>query len=346
MCRFFPLHISVLIIAALSCEDGVHEGENGIPDNVIVDKGYSRSHYFFLDMQFRAYYYPLHESGSHIYNPNRVVVQLELYRYSQETAETVFGTACVDPHNPGYFSEYTQIGYFYRLVSGEDYTFDPYSGWIRLASPASAWDIIAAAYALGDTNNNISEVVGDVDFSSADTLRLKLIKDRGPPDYHPTLPLEFKNVYYLGRDNINPKDLDIIIVDSLSTIGDGDRYTDGTNYLTIFGLDQHDTHGQPVPDELIDIDNPNIVDLRLGELHFPSLLPFTYSSIPGLGTDHLALKEIYGYEIEDPNQNFIFDEGEDLNASGEWDVPAMYYRYQDRAQVDLESRFAIHVFQH
>jgi hypothetical protein len=348
MLRLFWIHLIVLLVLVLSCEDGVSKEDCGVPVTVISDKSYMRSRYFFLDTKFRAHYYPLHESGIHRYNANRVVVQLEVYRSSSqgETSETVIGTAYIDPDNPEYLSEYARKNFFIRLIAGEDYTYDRYSGWMRLANPATAWDIIAVAYALGDTGGYIYELVGDIDYPYADTsdLRLKLIKDLGSPDYYPTASLEFKNVYYLGQDHIKPKDLEIKIVDRLSTIGGGDRFANSRSYLTIFGLDQRDTHGQPVPDELIDVDNPNIVKLSWGELHFPALLPFTYSSVPGLGTNSEALKEIYGYAMEDPNQNFIPDEGVDFNANGEWDVPAMYYHYQDRAQVDRESRFDIHVY--
>ena len=115
------------------------------------------------------------------------------------------------------------------------------------------------------------------------------------------------------------------------------------SYLTIFGLDREDDNRDPVPDEIIDASNVNLVNLALGELHFPALLPFAYSTVPGLATNDRALLEIYGYELEDRNQNFMEDEGEDFYGNGKWDVPAFYYFPRNPELKDIESRFEIRV---
>ena len=48
----------------------------------------------------------------------------------------------------------------------------------------------------------------------------------------------------------------------------------GYTYLSQFGLDSLSETGAAVPDDIIDMDNPNIVNMVTGELIFPALSPF------------------------------------------------------------------------
>lgn len=320
----------------------------------ISDMHYLANRYFFLDMQFRDDYYPLLADGTHGFNTYRVVAQLEVYRsVHQQQADTYSAIAHVDPNDSLYEASYATQGNFKRLLFGEDYTFDPQLGWIRLRSPATDTEIIAVAYVLGDTTA-LPDTVGDIGFAATDTteLSLKLIKGRGKTASHPAWPLEFKNVYSLGGVNINPEGFEVKIVNRRGTTEGDDRFTSGESYLTIFGLDRENVNRDPVPDELIDVSNPNLVNLALGELHFPALLPFTYSDVPGLATNNEAIREVYGYALEDTNQNYREDEGEDFNGNGKWDVPngkwdvpAIYYKPNNMNKKNEESRFEITVKQ-
>ncbi|MCH8327928.1 MAG: cell surface protein SprA, partial [Candidatus Marinimicrobia bacterium] len=167
--------------------------------------------------------------------------------------------------------------------------------------------------------------VGFVKTGGDDRIVLKLIKDRGQSASSPTWQLEFKNVYSLGGININPEGFDVKIFDIQATGGRTDRLGNET-FLKIFGLDQRSNSDQQgPPDDLVDTYNFAIVKLALGELHFPSLLPFAYSSVPGLATSDTVILEVYDKELEDLNGNFVFEDGEDLNNDGKWDVPDLYY---------------------
>ena len=310
----------------------------------ISDMYYMANRYFFLDTVFRANYYPLNEDGIHVFNPDRMVIQLEVYRsVSRQTADTYSGTAYIDPNKPE--ADATQ-GNFKRLLLNDDYTFNPQLGWVRLKSPASDYEIIAVAYSLGDTSGVAYEEVGNVG-AAADTtdLTLKLIKARGQTASHPTWPLEFKNVYSLGGVNINPEGFEVKIINRRGTTESDDRFTNGKSYLTIFGLDRENENRDPVPDENIDASNINLVNLARGELHFPTLLPFAYSNVPGLATNDPAIEEVYGYKLEDPYQNYREDGGVDFNDNGKWDVPAIYYKPKNPNAKNEESRFEISVKQ-
>ncbi|UCH62375.1 MAG: cell surface protein SprA [Fidelibacterota bacterium] len=315
---------------------------------VISDIHFMANRYFFLDMVFRANYYPLLEDGMHGFDAGRMVIQLEVYRsVNRQEADTYSGTAYVDPNNPQVDPNYATQGNFKRLLLNEDYTFNPQLGWIRLKSPASDHEIIAVAYSLGDISGVPKEKVGDVG-TAADTtdLTLKLIKARGQTITHPTWPLEFKNVYSLGGANINPEGFEVKITNRRGTTEGDDRFSNGVSYLTIFGLDKENENRDPIPDEIIDASNANLVNLARGELHFPSLLPFVYSDVPGLATSDKAIEEVYGYKLEDPNQNFQDDGDEDISPkNGKWDVPAIYYKPKNPNAKNEESRFDITVKQ-
>ncbi len=344
----------------------------------ISELNYLSNRYFFLDMEFRASYYPLSVDGRHVFNPNRVVGQLLVYRSSREGSDTYPGTAYVDPNDQDFLSSSKAEGHFERLLENRDYIYNYQLGTFRLNTPANANDIIAVAYTIGiqvgdsiiiDTNIE-GWKVGNIDYVPSDSvdITLKLIKDKGQTASYPTWPLAFKNVYSLGGSNINPEGFEVQILDRGGSTDSDDRFTNGVSFLTIFGLDQQNINGEPLPDELIDVANSNIVNLSLGELHFPALLPFTFSRVRGLATNDSALFEIYGYELEDIDQDFVFDrmidgvetdqtvtggakeadgdgQDEDFNDNGKFDVPAIYYKPNSTTEKRKESRFDIIVRQ-
>jgi hypothetical protein len=312
----------------------------------VSDQYYIRGRYFFLDTEFRNQYYPLNEDGTHPFNSQRTVTRLEVYRYAPQSSETYSAIAYVDPNDPSVDSSYTKELHFKRLIPNEDYAFSVELGWIRLRNPASDREFIAVAYALGDQGGTEFQTVGDIDTVAAgQDLRLKLLRIDGQTAGHPTWPLEFKNVYSLGGMNIIPKGFEVKVVHRRGETGDEDRFSDGSTYLRIFGLDRQNNKLETVPDDTVDVLNGNIVNLALGELHFPALLPFAYSDINGLATNHDAIKEIYGYTMEDPNQNFKEDTGEDFEDVGTWNVPAIYYYPRNINLKNNESRFDISVKQ-
>ena len=305
---------------------------------VIQDRYYVRNRYFFLDLDFRAGYFPLNSNGIRTFNANRVVKQLEVYRASSRTsreqlADTYSGTAYIDPRNPTAHPDSVE-GLFQRLTLNVDYVPDYESGFIRLRVPVQDDVIIAVAYSLGSATGLAVESIGDVGYIATDSLahvRLKLIKDRGQTASSPTWPLEFKNVYSLGGININPEGFDVKIF-YLQGTSRTDRHEDGQTYLSKFGLDLWENESQAGdPDDIVDVFNTNIVKLPQGELHFPALLPFAYSTEPGVATADKALLEIYGFELQDSGGDFI--------AVGD-SVPDMYYAprkmIQPRFEIEIQ----------
>ncbi|MCK4578965.1 MAG: hypothetical protein KAU50_09250, partial [Candidatus Marinimicrobia bacterium] len=252
-------------------------------DYSVSDLNYMANRYFFLDRLFRSRYYPLTDKGEHIAYNDHVIGELAVFRSAPPGSDTYPGTAHIDPGNPEYMEKYKEETSFERLEQDTDYSFDQQLGYIRLAMPASDRDIIAVAYTVGTTSGQpgdsvtVAEVVGDLYYSYGDStdIQLKLIKAHGQKAEDPTWPLEFKNVYFLGATQISPEGFSVRIIDRDSNTGNSDRFTNGWTFLRIFGLDRWDKSGNPNPDDEIDI-HPSVVKLSLGELHFPSLLPFVY----------------------------------------------------------------------
>ena len=108
---------------------------------------------------------------------------------------------------------------------------------------------------------------------SVGTLKLKMIKPQSPHPNHPTWDLMFKNVYYLGTTKINREGFEIKLVNERLT-PPSHLNPLGYTYLSQFGLDSLSETGTTVPDDIIDMDNPNIVNMVTGELIFPALSPF------------------------------------------------------------------------
>ena len=117
-----------------------------------------------------------------------------------------------------------------------------------------------------------------------------MIKAQSSHPNHPVWDLMFKNVYSMGSTNIDAQSLNVQIIDNFSTPV-SDRTSNGNTFLNLFGLDSFNQTGATSPDEIIDYNNPNIVNLKSGEIHLPSLLPFVSSEQIEGGNENQSLFE-------------------------------------------------------
>ena len=101
--------------------------------------------------------------------------------------------------------------------------------------------------------------VGSEPDSIGTNLSLMMLKPRNSHPNHPTWPLMFKNVYYLGTTQINPEGFEVKILNKNATpVSDRDK-SSSIPYITLFGLDSVDNNGSRNYDELIDKDLANII---------------------------------------------------------------------------------------
>ena len=151
-------------------------------------------------------------------------------------------------------------------------------------------EIIGAHFELADrtTGEIILKVGANIVDDGSETLVLKMLKAQSSHPNHPTWDLMFKNVYSLGATNIDQTSLQVSIQDNFSTPV-SDRTSSGSTFLNLFGLDDLNQAGAPSPDEVIDFNNPNIVNLKSGEVHLPALLPFVSSNNLDGGNDNGTL---------------------------------------------------------
>jgi len=246
----------------------------------IKDYDYVKNQYFFIHEWFRngkdeinqPSFFPLF-NGLHRIG-NLKVTNFELYKLDMTNNPGAdVGVAHIDPSDPGFEEDKNKDGNFLRLERNIDYTLSEDLGYVRLRT-RSLDEILGCHYVLTDRfSEDTVMTIGHGISPNDSTLSLKMIKPQSPHPNHPTWDLMFKNVYYLGTTNINREGFAVRIVNDRLT---PPSYRDplGIPYLNQFGLDSLNENGLRQPDEIIDMNNPNIVNLIAGELHFPALLPF------------------------------------------------------------------------
>ncbi|MGH7454577.1 MAG: cell surface protein SprA, partial [bacterium] len=183
-----------------------------------------------------------------------------------------------------------------------------------MTNPLGPEEVLAVAYqdsgglSPRPDYKKLPRVIGDIAYvPSADpqnpkTIRLKLIKPRGPvppqpPERNHTWNLEWKNVYYLGSRNIPIEDFQLKLFYKPPAGEPQETFTDnGTarSFLNAFGLDERDNSGAFRPDNIIDNDLA-IINLARGELIFPDLEPFEPDGSIVSGTPETSRlpKELY-----------------------------------------------------
>ena len=268
-----------------------YKGTSELKLNQIKDYDFRKNLYFFIHEWFRngsseniedagftlsiPSYYPL-VNGLHPIG-NIVVKNFELYKIdASNNPQADPGIAYINPNDITLYPDKSKEGAFIRLERGVDFTINEDLGFIRMRNSLQN-EIIAAHYQLVDRNTGQTIIqIGEGVSSQNSTLILKMIKAQSSHPNHPTWDLMFKNVYSMGSTNIDSQSLEVSIIDNFST-PISDRSNSGDTFLNLFGLDNFNQSGSPSPDEVIDFNNPNIVNLQAGEIHLPALLPFVSS---------------------------------------------------------------------
>ncbi len=162
---------------------------------------------------------------------------------------------------------------------------DRTGNYLAFRSSASTQRVLAVYMVVTDTLTNTTREVGDISRTQdgVNHFHLKMIFEGGQRPDDPTWELMWRNTYRLPR-GLAMEDIDVKIYKGLagaealtSTID----YQVGENgnsqgfYLSILGLDQEDSRGNPRPDNKID-KLPSIIDTALGLLVFPQREPFAY----------------------------------------------------------------------
>ncbi len=281
-------------------EQQEYKGDNQEKTTVIKDNQYVKDQHFLIHEWFRygitsnklddytgqAFeiepFYPLSANGLHFVGDVKIT-DFELYKSSGENvAYAKEGVAYTDAFADTSVEKAER--FFVRMERDIDYYISEDYGYLRLNQRATS-EVIACRFNLVYRDGASNERVVTIGSETDSTLVLKLIKPQNSSPTSSTWDLMLKNVYYLGTSNINQEGFALRIVSQLDN-PPSDRNGSGTTYISLFGLDTKDKNGNQTPDEIVDIDNPNIISLSSGELFFPYFYPFASGdSLDGGNTD-------------------------------------------------------------
>lgn len=250
--------------------------------NQIRDYSYKGNTYFFLDFRYRNRFAEDRTSLDQIfYDPADSLVKIEVYeddgimtnniREDRLALPGIARPMNMDPaiqiNNPQGIN-----GYFHRLEPQKDYYLDRSLGYIVFRVRVQDNSTIGVYMRTKQGEEYGSLAYDPDDINSKIELKLVKLRNQRPTDTD-TWDLEWKNVYDLGQQNIDPEGVEIRIFRDNS---DGPKRDtqNGIPIIHILGLDQQDEYGNPKPDNKVDL-NRSFVDLYRGELIFPLLTPFS-----------------------------------------------------------------------
>lgn len=201
-----------------------------------------------------------------------------------------------------------------RLLSTDEYTLNPYLGYISLRSTLNTSDVLAVAYQytyMGKTYK-VGEFSTDrvsSDTTSSSTLFVKLLKSTSSTPANPVLwNMMMKNVYSLGAYNVSSTKfkLDVEYYYSDDSISSYLKYLPVSNIkktplVKVLGLDRLNSRSKAVSDGFFDFVDGYTVDAKNGRIYFPSVEPFG-SYLASKITDKEVAKKYAFDELYDMTQ--------------------------------------------
>ena len=165
----------------------------------------------------------------------------------------------------------------FRFLESDEFYVNERFGYIVLNTPLQEGDVMAVYYETANREGEIRKY-GRLD---GDFLQLRLLKreqETGPdvpddPSQWGTWQYEWRNVYFLGKTDIDPEDFGLKVFRLESEGEHSEVDGNGTPFIRLLGLDRRGVDPGSVPDGLVDIDYA-LIDFRRGELIFPDQYPF------------------------------------------------------------------------
>ncbi len=247
---------------------------------------YSRNHYF-IDDDYIEWYEPAMAIEPQ-YNPQLEITDIEVWVtrtgvITDVNERPVTAHINLPPRGTGYddaqwrdlttgISGEIEIGQFVLLREGEDYSVGSRTGRLIMRKQISSDQAIAVAYSRAD-GSDFGDFVANVDDDST-RLVLKLVRPRNLiPQYRDAWKLQLRNIYSIGGRNLQREGFELRIEYDIPGQDPTDEL-EGQQLLQVFGLDETDESGSPIPDNRFDWRPGVTIDAARGELIFPSLRPF------------------------------------------------------------------------
>ena len=288
----------------------------------INDTDFRRRTYFFVDSMYQNNYSRRDlVTRRHIADPDSIetirVFVLDL-NSQRDLANLRKVVAYVEPPisvNDGPFSppdsitEAPERGDFRELQINE-FAVDRDLGYIILNTPLQINDILAISYVTVNRFTGERIQYGNVpvsnDLESEAQLRLLKSRTERPPPLTSTDPntwgtwrYEWRNVYFLGRTEINPDGFDLKVFKNSASGAEVDVNEEGVTYLQLLGLDRRGIEPGSGPDQLVDIDY-DIINFQRGEIIFPDLYPFASNLLANNGGIAFPSTQVNGLADQTP----------------------------------------------
>ena len=267
----------------------------------IRDTDYRRRTYFFVDPTYRSNFSQRNPNGRHLAAQDSIEIirvfvadrnsRQDLANVRKAVAylhppTSVDGGIASQPDSSDVGSDVVEIERGdYRELQINEFSVDRDLGYIALNTPLQQSDALGVYYVTRNRLNGRRIVYGDVplvnDQTTEATLRLlKSRQERPPalaninnPSKWGTWQYEWRNVYFLGKTEINSDGFDLKIFFKSPGGADQDVDDNGVPYIQQLGLDRRGINPGSAPDALIDIDY-ELINFQRGELIFPDLYPF------------------------------------------------------------------------
>ena len=167
-----------------------------------------------------------------------------------------------------------------RLLSENDYSYNPSLGYISLRSSLNADEVLAVAYeyTAGGKTYKVGEFSTD-NINAPQTLILKTIKASTLSTKMPTWDLMMKNVYSIGTYQLNPEEFKMEVMYRNDKTGSSINYIpegkiNGQILIKVLGLDNLNKQNEPGPDGYFDFIDQVTISSSTGKIYFPVLEPF------------------------------------------------------------------------
>jgi len=260
----------------------------------IRDTDYRRGTYFFVDASYRKNFSRRDARGLHIAAADSIEI-IRVFvadRSSQQNLANVRkGIAYLEPPisvGSGLPSLPDSSDFErgdYRELDFTEYYIDRNLGYIALNTPLQAGAALGVYYRTRNRNTGIRVEYGDVPDVNNQTTEaaLRLLKTRqervpdasvaDDPAQWGVWQYEWRNVYFLGKTEINSEGFELRITKREAGKQEQDVDEQGRQYIQLLGLDRRGIDPGSPPDRLVDID-PELINFQRGELIFPDLYPF------------------------------------------------------------------------
>lgn len=307
----------------------------------INDMDFRRWTYFFVDPGYRANFARRDANGIHFASPDsieaiRVFVSdrrnigtdlaslrkaVAYFRPSVRDFDT--GQPLTDPATgaslaiPDTTTEAPERADF-RELQIDEFFVDRNLGYIALETPLQSSDVLGVYYVTRNRLTGQRVEYGNIPLNSQEEAEIRLLKtrDENPPSpeemHDPSLwgawQYEWRNVYFLGKTNINSEGFELVIKKIAGGGVDQDVEAEtGTPFIQLLGLDRRGIEPGSPPDRIVDIDY-ELINFQRGELIFPDLYPFA----PGLNVDETGLVRL---AFPTTQQNGLADQTPELYTS-------------------------------